>query len=67
MLKGMFEWVATSVYAPATVNNKAAFWQELSQVAGMWNFPWLEGISMLFVIRMKRDGVCYYSDNEGFQ
>lgn len=35
--------MATSVYGPATVNPKAAFWQELSQVVGMWNYPWLIG------------------------
>lgn len=37
------EWVAMSVYGPATINEKVAFWQELSQVAGMWNCPWLIG------------------------
>ena len=30
------EWVATSVYGPANVNDKVDFWAELNQVAGRW-------------------------------
>lgn len=42
-VRSIAEWVAMSVYGPATINEKVAFWQELSQVAGMWNCPWLIG------------------------
>ena len=37
------EWVATSVYGPTNVNEKADFWAELNQLARLWNCPRMLG------------------------
>lgn len=36
-------WVTTSVYGPHNPTDRADFWLELNQVAGMWNRPWVLG------------------------
>lgn len=56
------EWVATSVYGPANVDDKEDLWVELNQVAGMWNRPWLLG-GDFNVVRFlnKRKGGCSMS------
>lgn len=35
------EWVATFVYGPCVPSGRAAFWAELSFVAGKWACPYV--------------------------